>query len=53
MLKRRDVLADKADGENGMGGVKKGSEEGERCGPVVWGVFGLTHNPRMEDWPVM
>ena len=53
MLKRRDVLADKADGENGVGGVKNGSEEGERCGPVVWGVFGLTHNPRMEDWPVM
>ena len=20
---------------------------------VVWGVFGLTHNPRVEDWPVM
>ncbi|PHH55215.1 Copper amine oxidase 1 [Ceratocystis fimbriata CBS 114723] len=21
--------------------------------PVVWSVFGLTHLPRMEDWPVM
>ena len=20
---------------------------------VVWSVFGLTHNPRVEDWPVM
>ncbi|CAK7207249.1 hypothetical protein SEUCBS139899_010059 [Sporothrix eucalyptigena] len=20
---------------------------------VLWGVFGLTHNPRVEDWPVM
>jgi primary-amine oxidase len=20
---------------------------------VVWNVFGLTHNPRVEDWPVM
>jgi primary-amine oxidase len=20
---------------------------------VVWCVFGLTHNPRVEDWPVM
>lgn len=20
---------------------------------VVWAVFGLTHNPRVEDWPVM
>ena len=20
---------------------------------VVWNVFGLTHNPRVEDWPIM
>jgi primary-amine oxidase len=20
---------------------------------VIWSVFGLTHNPRVEDWPVM
>jgi primary-amine oxidase len=20
---------------------------------VVWSCFGLTHNPRVEDWPVM
>jgi primary-amine oxidase len=20
---------------------------------VLWNVFGLTHNPRVEDWPVM
>lgn len=20
---------------------------------VIWNVFGLTHNPRVEDWPVM
>ncbi|MBH1945555.1 hypothetical protein I5L01_15135, partial [Erythrobacter sp. YJ-T3-07] len=20
---------------------------------VVWSSFGLTHNPRVEDWPVM
>jgi primary-amine oxidase len=20
---------------------------------VLWSVFGLTHNPRVEDWPVM
>lgn len=20
---------------------------------VVWNIFGLTHNPRVEDWPVM
>lgn len=50
MVKRGDVLADGA--EKGTGPTS-GSQDGERCGPVVWGVFGLTHNPRMEDWPVM
>ncbi|KAI1824969.1 copper amine oxidase 1 [Xylaria intraflava] len=29
------------------------SESGQRSSPVVWNVFGLTHNPRIEDWPVM
>ncbi|KAI0873995.1 copper amine oxidase [Hypoxylon argillaceum] len=29
------------------------SESGQRSSPVVWNVFGLTHNPRVEDWPVM
>ncbi|KAI1176469.1 copper amine oxidase 1 [Nemania sp. FL0916] len=29
------------------------SEKGKRSSPVVWNVFGLTHNPRVEDWPVM
>ncbi|KAF2969765.1 hypothetical protein GQX73_g3854 [Xylaria multiplex] len=29
------------------------SETGQRSSPVVWNVFGLTHNPRVEDWPVM
>ncbi|GAW23735.1 hypothetical protein ANO14919_133110 [Xylariales sp. No.14919] len=29
------------------------SEAGRRSTPVVWNVFGLTHNPRVEDWPVM
>ncbi|KAI2632876.1 copper amine oxidase 1 [Xylaria nigripes] len=29
------------------------SEKGQRSSPVVWSVFGLTHNPRIEDWPVM
>ncbi|OTA92941.1 hypothetical protein M434DRAFT_21692 [Hypoxylon sp. CO27-5] len=33
------------------GGVKTMVERGD-C-PVVWSVFGLTHNPRVEDWPVM
>ncbi|KAI1162929.1 copper amine oxidase 1 [Nemania serpens] len=31
----------------------KSSETGKRSSPVVWNVFGLTHNPRVEDWPVM
>lgn len=26
---------------------------GQKSSPVVWTVFGLTHNPRVEDWPVM
>jgi primary-amine oxidase len=25
----------------------------ENTDVVVWSVFGLTHNPRVEDWPVM
>jgi primary-amine oxidase len=25
----------------------------ENTDVVVWNVFGLTHNPRVEDWPVM
>ncbi|KAI1812162.1 copper amine oxidase 1 [Poronia punctata] len=29
------------------------SEKGRKSTPVVWNVFGLTHNPRVEDWPVM
>ncbi|KAI0913146.1 copper amine oxidase [Ustulina deusta] len=29
------------------------SEAGQLSSPVVWNVFGLTHNPRVEDWPVM
>lgn len=27
--------------------------EGRLSTPVIWSVFGLTHNPRVEDWPVM
>ena len=30
-----------------------GSVAGQRSSPVIWNVFGLTHNPRVEDWPVM
>lgn len=30
-----------------------GGEEARKSSPVVWVSFGLTHNPRVEDWPVM
>ncbi|SPO00202.1 related to peroxisomal amine oxidase (copper-containing) [Cephalotrichum gorgonifer] len=64
MVARGDILADEeggggegnGNGTNGTGtgtGTGNGKGKGERCGPVVWGIFGLTHNPRMEDWPVM
>jgi len=29
------------------------NEDVENEDVVVWNVFGLTHNPRVEDWPVM
>ena len=29
------------------------NEDVENDDVVVWNVFGLTHNPRVEDWPVM
>lgn len=45
MVKRGDWFGEKpADGA---------SADGQKSSPVVWGVFGLTHNPRVEDWPVM
>ncbi|KAG6000816.1 hypothetical protein E4U21_004959 [Claviceps maximensis] len=28
-------------------------QEAKRSSPVLWPVFGFTHNPRVEDWPVM
>jgi primary-amine oxidase len=35
-----------------MDAVKR-DEDVENADVVVWSVFGLTHNPRVEDWPVM
>jgi primary-amine oxidase len=46
MVKRGDWFADGADGAAAEGG-------GQKSSPVVWSVFGFTHNPRVEDWPVM
>ncbi|KIW99532.1 uncharacterized protein Z518_11271 [Rhinocladiella mackenziei CBS 650.93] len=39
-----------------VGGVADAAarnEDVENEDVVVWNVFGLTHNPRVEDWPVM
>ncbi|KAK7915132.1 hypothetical protein PG985_012835 [Apiospora marii] len=49
MVERGDWFARGGEASNGSadGG------EGRLSTPVVWSVFGLTHNPRVEDWPVM
>ncbi|KAL2068426.1 hypothetical protein VTL71DRAFT_16524 [Oculimacula yallundae] len=42
--------------QNEVGGVSDAvsrKEPIENDDVVVWSVFGLTHNPRVEDWPVM
>lgn len=39
-----------------VGGVSDAADRNEDVlnqDVVVWSVFGLTHNPRIEDWPVM
>lgn len=39
-----------------VGGVSDAVKRGENVANedvVVWSVFGITHNPRVEDWPVM
>ncbi|KAH8703609.1 putative copper amine oxidase [Talaromyces proteolyticus] len=39
-----------------IGGVSDAVKRGEAVKDddvVVWSVFGITHNPRVEDWPVM
>ncbi|KAI1463721.1 copper amine oxidase [Daldinia caldariorum] len=48
MVERGDWFVDdgEVDGTNG-------TADGKKSSPVVWSVFGLTHNPRVEDWPVM
>ncbi|KAI1635551.1 copper amine oxidase [Biscogniauxia mediterranea] len=52
MVERGDWFVDTANGTNGTNGDTT-SEKGKFSSPVVWNVFGLTHNPRVEDWPVM
>ncbi|KAL2754121.1 hypothetical protein ACRALDRAFT_2043193 [Sodiomyces alcalophilus JCM 7366] len=57
MVKRADwfVQGNGQQGENGDedDSGKNAEEKGRLSSPVVWSVFGLTHNPRVEDWPVM
>lgn len=52
MVKRGDWFIDE-DGEDTMNGDGGDHKKGRRSSPVVWVSFGLTHNPRVEDWPVM
>ncbi|OTB17168.1 hypothetical protein K445DRAFT_316661 [Daldinia sp. EC12] len=61
MVERGDWFVDdgEAEGTNGVANGEAheddvaGEEKGKKSSPVVWSVFGLTHNPRVEDWPVM
>ncbi|KAG5973142.1 hypothetical protein E4U55_000657 [Claviceps digitariae] len=51
MVRRGDWFTEEgkpAEGTNGHG-----MNHGARSSPVLWPVFGFTHNPRVEDWPVM
>jgi len=38
---------------NGVSDAAKRDESTTDEDIVIWNVFGLTHNPRVEDWPVM
>ena len=49
MVKRGDWFADSSASEDADAGILGG----RKSSPVLWSVFGLTHNPRVEDWPVM
>ncbi|KAI1140636.1 copper amine oxidase 1 [Hypoxylon sp. FL0543] len=69
MVERGDWFVDAVDEGQGQGEGVNGTatngeareeddtietkENGKKSSPVVWSVFGLTHNPRVEDWPVM
>jgi primary-amine oxidase len=54
MVDRGDWFMDREAEKGETNGENNGhSTEGRKSTPVVWCVFGLTHNPRVEDWPVM
>ncbi|TVY45087.1 Copper amine oxidase [Lachnellula subtilissima] len=43
-----------AGGEDGLASLIKSRDEGVRNEDIVlWHTFGTTHNPRVEEWPVM
>lgn len=52
MVKRGDWFTDE-DRVETTNGNSEDHKKGRRSSPVVWVSFGLTHNPRVEDWPVM
>ncbi|KAF4444048.1 copper amine oxidase 1 [Fusarium austroafricanum] len=52
MVKRGDWFVD-GHGERTISNGNKDGKRARRSSPVVWVSFGLTHNPRVEDWPVM
>lgn len=52
MVKRGDWFTDEDKIET-TNGNSEDHKKGRRSSPVVWISFGLTHNPRVEDWPVM
>lgn len=39
--------------KGGVAGMVKRNDEVTNEDIVIWNTFGLTHNPRVEDWPVM
>ncbi|ROT34472.1 copper amine oxidase [Sodiomyces alkalinus F11] len=60
MVQRGDWFVDDEEGEQRVNkddededGGKNAEEQGRLSSPILWSVFGLTHNPRVEDWPVM
>ncbi|PFH57768.1 hypothetical protein XA68_14595 [Ophiocordyceps unilateralis] len=53
MVRRGDRFVDSVHGHPSVDGVADDDVVGRTSSPVVWTVYGLTHNPRVEDWPVM
>ncbi|KAH7261337.1 uncharacterized protein BKA55DRAFT_536338 [Fusarium redolens] len=52
MVKRGDRLTDEQ-GKPKTTDEIEDRKQGRRSSPVMWVLFGLTHNTRVEDWPAM